>query len=155
MSKAKKTRKPARERLVDPAPVDWSDFDADDDLAPTLNDRERLSDTERKARLRRSPELMRIRGLQSAAKFTPEERSARARRAALAGAAKRRAEREALGIPTVERDRVALSPSELSEWLEEFDAQNPDLVVTAEERRRGALILMKRHVAELALGKLS
>jgi len=95
-----------------------------------------------------------LRGYQSALALTAEQRSERASKAGKASAEKRAAERAALGItPKSTGAPVAKGPTanELSDFFEEFDRQNPDLEATYEVRRRGALILMRKHFAELGL----
>jgi len=95
-----------------------------------------------------------IGGLARSAKLTPEERSAIARKAGEASAAKRRAEREARraageDVPEPRpRHDIAPTPDELEPYLEEIDAE--DHGYTYEQRIRQARLRLKRALAESA-----
>lgn len=118
------------------------------------NDAERIAAREaaRKRELRHRRSV--VAGYKSAMSKTPEKRSADARKAGQASAAKRKALREANG-EIVDGRPVRLQPSakELSDYFEEFDRLHPDETFTYEERRRGALILMRKRIAELHLNR--
>ena len=93
----------------------------------------------------------RMAGLAAAAKMTPEERVARARKAGLASAAARRAKIEAEGRTVPEqgyKTRANPTEEELSEFLEEAYRKHPTLSYTAQ--RRQAVILRRQYLARLA-----
>jgi hypothetical protein len=81
-------------------------------------------------------------GLRAASNMSPEERSARARKAALAGVEKRNAERAAIGLPPC--------ADELEPWLEEVDRLYPQRKWGREARRRQAIMLARTAAAEAA-----
>lgn len=89
-------------------------------------------------------------GLRAAAHMSPEERSARARKAALAGVAKREAERAAAGLPPRRKRAPEPSVEELEPWLEEVDRLHPDRQWPRDARRREAILLMRTAAAEAA-----
>lgn len=90
-------------------------------------------------------------GLRAAANMSPEARSERARKAALAGVEKRNAERAAAGLPPLKKRTPQPSAEELEPWLEELDRRYPTRQwATGEERRREAVLLMRTAAAELA-----
>lgn len=95
-------------------------------------------------------------GLRAAANMTPEERSERARKAALAGVAKREAERAAAGLPPRRKPAPEPSAEELEPWLDEVDRRWPDRQwPNREARRRQAIILARTAAAEAASAYLS
>ena len=90
-------------------------------------------------------------GLRSAANLSPEERSERARKAALAGVAKRNAERAAAGLPPTKKRAPLPSAEELEPWLDEVDRLYPTRQwPSADARRREAILLMRTAAAKLA-----
>ncbi|WP_404435239.1 hypothetical protein LG322_08735 [Microbacterium aerolatum] len=90
-------------------------------------------------------------GLRSAANLSPEERSERARKAAIAGWAKRNAERAAQGLPPTKKRAPEPSADELEPWLELVDRRYPDREwPNREARRRQAIILARTAAAEAA-----
>jgi hypothetical protein len=90
-------------------------------------------------------------GLRAAANMTPEERSERARKAALAGVAKREAARAAAGLPPRRKPAPEPSADELEPFLDEVDRRWPNRQwQNREARRRQAIILAREAVAEAA-----
>lgn len=90
-------------------------------------------------------------GLRAAANMTPEERSERARKAALIGVAKREAERAAAGLPPRRKPAPEPSAEELEPWLEEVDRRWPKRQwPNREARRRQAIVLLRTAAAEAA-----
>lgn len=90
-------------------------------------------------------------GLRAAAGMSPEERSARARKAALAGIEKRDAEREAAGLPPRKKRPPEPSAEELEPFYELLDAKYPKRQWASREvRRREAILLMRIMIAENA-----
>jgi hypothetical protein len=90
-------------------------------------------------------------GLRSASNLTPEQRSERARKAALAGVEKRNAERAALGLPPTKKPLAEPSANDLEPWLDEVDRLYPDREwPNREARRRQAIMLARTAAAEAA-----
>jgi hypothetical protein len=89
-------------------------------------------------------------GLRAASNMSPEERSARARKAALAGVEKRNAERAAIGLPPTKKRPLEPSADELEPWLEEVDRLYPQRKWGREARRRQAIMLARTAAAEAA-----
>lgn len=90
-------------------------------------------------------------GLRAAANMTPEQRSERARKAALAGVAKREAERAAAGLPPRRKPAPEPSADDLEPWLEEVDRRfHGREWPNREARRRQAIILARTAAAEAA-----
>lgn len=97
----------------------------------------------------------RVAGLASAAARTPEENSAMMSRLANARWAKRRAEREAAGLPP-RSTPVKPEPSAraLEYWLGVIDREQPDREwKSGEERRSAALLRAKQEAARTALSR--
>ncbi|MFE1644926.1 hypothetical protein ACFM35_05025 [Microbacterium sp. P01] len=91
-------------------------------------------------------------GLARSAKLSAEERSAIARKAGIASAAKRRAEREAAGYVVKSTPRTVMpSMEELEPYLEAIDAEPRETPWTYEQRIRDAIIRQRRDVALAAL----
>jgi hypothetical protein len=81
--------------------------------------------------------------------MTPEERSARARKASAAREAKPAAEREAAGLPPRRKRPPEPSAAELEPWLDEVDRRWPDRVwPNRDARRRQAIVLLRTAAAE-------
>ena len=93
-------------------------------------------------------------GLSAAANLTPDERVERARIAGLASAAKRRATREAAGLPEPHRNRrlePLPDPSSLEpyrEALRDERERNGVIPLSYEQELREATLRMRRDIAQ-------
>ena len=91
-------------------------------------------------------------GLARSASLSAEQRSESARKAGLASAAKRRAEREAAGLPPIPpRERLVAPLEVLEPYLEQIDRERGDEPWPYERRIREATIRHRRDVAATAL----
>ena len=97
----------------------------------------------------------RVAGLASAAARTPEENSAMMSRAANARWAKRRAEREAAGLPPRSTTPKPLPSARARDyWLSVIDREQPDREwKSADERLAAAMLRAKQEAARTALSR--
>lgn len=99
----------------------------------------------------------RLAAYEAAARQSPEKRSENARKAGLASAAKRAAERAALGLPTA-RERWAAKPQpsaeQLADYVERVIKENPTAEWSYDQIRRQAIALMRAEVARFELAAL-
>ena len=77
-----------------------------------------------------------------------EERTEHARMMGRARWAKYRDERVARGLPPTKTQPPAVSPNDLAEWLELVDSTWPHERLTNDARRKRAMMLMRRAIAE-------
>lgn len=104
------------------------------------------------ARRERLSRLGALGGLSRSAKLTPDERSESARKAGLASAAKRRADREARGeVVPPRKPRPTTGPTidELEAYLVQIDAEGNAL--SYDQRIREARLRLRRDVARQTL----
>ncbi|WP_306232545.1 hypothetical protein [Agrococcus beijingensis] len=86
------------------------------------------------------------------ARLSPEERSASASRAVAARWAAENARREAQGLPATKKWQPELDGDDLDAWLEELDSSMPEARLWPhEKRRRQAVLLMKKAIADAAV----
>lgn len=90
----------------------------------------------------------RLAGMTGQLMKSDEERSEHARMMGRARWAKYREERIAQGLPPTKTQPLALSPDDLAEWLELVDSTWPHERLTNDARRKRAMMLMRRAIAE-------